>query len=191
MQKKLAIFGSGSGSNAEKICQYFTASSLVKVSLICTNNQNSFIVKRAKKLDIPLLLIKKTDLKQFNQLHATLKKHKIDFIILAGFLLKIPEIMVNLYHNRIINIHPSLLPKYGGRGMYGENIHKQVLKNKEEKSGITIHFVNREYDKGEIILQKSFVLDALETLSTLSSKIKKLEHQHLPKTIENVINKSL
>ena len=152
MPKKLAIFSSGSGSNAQNICNYFANHLDVKVVLICTNKLDAFIVKRAEKLNIPVTFITKTELDNFDALHKTLQNTKVDFIILAGFLLKLPSIMVKKYPNRILNIHPSLLPKYGGKGMYGNNVHKAVLANKETESGISIHFVNQNYDEGKLLL---------------------------------------
>ena len=187
MLKKLAIFASGSGSNAENICKYFEKHSSISVVLICTNKPNAFIVKRAKKLNIPVNFITKTELNNFYSLHKTLQNNKVDYIILAGFLLKIPAIMVKKYQNRILNIHPSLLPKYGGKGMYGDNVHKAVLKNKEVESGISIHFVNQKYDKGELILQERCSISTNENLETLTAKIHQLEQKHFPLTIEKVL----
>jgi len=187
MPKKLAIFASGSGSNAENICTYFANHSGIKVILICTNKLDAFIVKRAKKLNIPVAFITKTELNNFDGLHKTLQNTKVDFIILAGFLLKLPAIMVKKYPNRILNIHPSLLPKYGGKGMYGNNVHKAVLENKEVESGISIHFVNQNYDKGELILQEKCSVSANETLETLTAKIHQLEQKYFPLTIEKVL----
>jgi phosphoribosylglycinamide formyltransferase-1 len=187
MPKKLAIFASGSGSNAENICNYFANHSGITVVLICTNKPDAFIVKRAKKLNIPVAFITKTELNNFDGLHKTLQNTKVDFIILAGFLLKLPAIMVKKYQNRILNIHPSLLPKYGGKGMYGNNVHKAVLENKEVESGISIHFVNQNYDKGELILQEKCSVSANETLETLTAKIHQLEQKYFPLTIEKVL----
>ena len=187
--KRLAVFGSGGGTNAENICAYFSNSTRVMVACICTNNKEAFIVKRAKKLNIPVVYITKKDLFSFSLLHKTLKNYRIDYIVLAGFLLKIPLKMVNSYQEKIINIHPSLLPKYGGKGMYGRNIHKAVLKNKEKKTGITIHFVNENYDSGRIILQKSCVVSDFETIESLELKIRDLEFKTFPKTIEKTIFK--
>lgn len=187
MPKKLAIFASGSGSNAENICNYFANHSGVMVVLICTNKLDAFIVKRAKKLNIPVTFITKTELNDFDSLHKTLQNTKVDFIILAGFLLKLPTIMVKKYKNRILNIHPSLLPKYGGRGMYGDNVHKAVLENKETESGISIHFVNQNYDKGELILQEKCSVSENETLETLAAKIHQLEQKYFPFTIEKIL----
>ena len=187
MPKKLAIFASGSGSNAQNICNYFANHSDVKVVLICTNNPDAFIVKRAKKLNIPITFITKTELNYFINLYKKLQNAEVDFIILAGFLLRLPTIMVEKYPNHIINIHPSLLPKYGGRGMYGDTVHKAVLKNKEIESGISIHFVNQNYDEGELILQEKCSVSSNETLETLAAKIHQLERKHLPLTIEKIL----
>ena len=187
MLKKLAIFASGSGSNAENICNYFSKHSDIEVSFICTNKLDSLIVKRAKKLNIPLIFITKAELNNFEGIHEKLQKTNIDFIILAGFLLKLPKIMVEKYPNCILNIHPSLLPKYGGKGMYGDNVHRSVLKNKEKESGISIHFVNQNYDEGEIILQKTCAVSKDETLTSLVAKIQALEHTYLPITIEKIL----
>tara|TARA_B100000768_G_scaffold180216_1_gene199600 strand:+ start:1008 stop:1586 length:579 start_codon:yes stop_codon:yes gene_type:complete len=189
MPKKIVIFASGSGSNAENICNYFAKSSNVEVVLICTNNSNAFIVKRANKLNIPVYIFSKNELNNFVDLHEKLLSIDVDVVVLAGFLLKLPSKMVNSYPNRIINIHPSLLPKYGGKGMYGSNIHKAVIKNKERESGISIHFVNKNYDEGEIILQKKCAVSKYETVDSLIQKIHKLEHIFYPKTIEKTIKK--
>ena len=185
--KRLAIFGSGAGSNAENICFYFNNSSDIKVVIMCTNRKDALIVERAKKLNIPMVFTSKSDLKKFDDLEKILVKHKVDYIILAGFLLKIPSKMINQYPNKIINIHPSLLPKYGGKGMYGENIYKAVLENKETESGISIHFVNQNYDEGEIIFQESFSLSPDENLESLTAKIHKLEQSLFPKIIEKTL----
>ena len=189
MLKKLAIFASGSGSNAENICNYFSESSDIKVVLICTNREDALIVKRANKLNIPVYIFSKSELNNFVDLHKKLQNIEVDVIILAGFLLKLPTIMVDNYPNRIINIHPSLLPKYGGKGMYGSNIHKAVIKNKELESGISIHFVNQNYDEGKIILQKKCSISDNESVETLIHKIHKLEHNYFPVAIEKTIKK--
>ena len=186
MPKKLAIFASGSGSNAENICNYFAESSDIEVVLICTNNRDALIVKRANKLNIPAYIFTKYELNNFVDLHKKLQSIDVDIVILAGFLLKLPSIMVDSYPNRIINIHPSLLPKYGGKGMYGNNIHKAVIANKETESGITIHFINKNYDEGEVILQKSCAISVVETIQSLEKKIRILEFGFFPKTIERI-----
>jgi len=189
MPKKLAVFASGSGSNAENICNYFADSSDIEVVLICTNKRDSFIVKRANKLNIPVYIFSKSELNNFVDLHKKLQNTEVDIIILAGFLLKIPTIMVDSYPNRIINIHPSLLPKYGGKGMYGSNIHKTVIENKENESGISIHFVNQNYDEGDIILQEKCFISSNETVETLIQKIHKLEYNYFPVAIEKIVKK--
>ena len=189
MTKRLAIFASGSGSNAENICNYFKSTSDIEVGLICTNKPDAFIVKRAEKLNIPVYIFAKHELNNFVDLHKKLQSIGVDIVILAGFLLKLPAIMVDSYPNRIINIHPSLLPKYGGKGMYGSNIHKSVIENKETESGISIHFVNQNYDEGKIILQKKCSISANESVETLIHKIHKLEHNYFPVAIEKTIKK--
>ena len=189
MQKKLAIFASGSGSNAENICNYFAVSSDIDIVLICTNNRDAFVVKRANKLNIPVYIFTKYELNNFFDLHKKLQSIDVDVVILAGFLLKLPTIMIDSYLNRIINIHPSLLPKYGGKGMYGRNIHKAVIENKETESGISVHFVNQNYDEGKIILQKKCSISANESVETLIHKIHKLEHNYFPVAIEKTIKK--
>lgn len=188
--KKLAIFGSGAGSNAENICVYFNNSSDIKVVMMCTNRKDAFIVERAKKLKIPMVFTSKTELENFDDLAKILAKYKVDYIILAGFLLKIPSKMIKQYPNKIINIHPALLPKYGGKGMYGENIYKAVLENKETKTGITIHLVNQNYDEGKIIKQYACDISKTENLSSLESKIHKLEFSNFPQTLEKYILKN-
>ena len=189
MQKKLAIFASGSGSNAENICNYFANSSDIEVVLMCTNKKDAYIVKRAEKLDIPVVFISKSDLNNFDDLRKKLQSAKVDIIILAGFLLKLPALMIEYYPNRILNIHPSLLPKYAGKGMYGNKVHKAVLENKETESGISIHFVNQNYDEGEIILQEKCAISKDETLETLTEKIHRLEHNYFPIAIEKTLKK--
>lgn len=185
--KQVAIFGSGNGSNIENICDYFKHSSSVRVVLVYTNNKNAFLVTRAKRLGLPVFFTNKTDLNGFDSVKKVLEKNLVDYIILAGFLLKIPQKMVSFYQKKIINLHPSLLPKYGGKGMYGENVHRAVLENNESLSGITIHFINENYDEGEVVLQRSCVVSSNETVLSLQKKIKSLEKKHFPKTIEKII----
>ena len=185
--KRLAIFGSGTGGNAENICNYFTSSSDIEVVCICTNNKTAFIVTRAEKLNIPIIYTTKHDLANFSKLHKALQDYSVDYIVLAGFLLKVPFKMVDSYPKRIINIHPSLLPKYGGKGMYGDNVHVAVLENKEVESGITIHFVNKNYDEGEVILQKKCAVSVREDVGGLKKKIRALEFEYFPKTIEKLL----
>ena len=184
--KKLAIFGSGSGSNAENIYHYFKDSLIIKIVFICTDHKDAYIAKRAKKFNLPIIYTSKSELNDFYNFKKKITTYNLDYIILAGFLLKIPSVMVSYYSNRIINIHPSLLPKYGGKGMYGRNVHRAIIENNEKESGITIHFVNKNYDEGKIILQKRCVVSVKETVDSLEKKIQSLEFKYLPKTIEKI-----
>ena len=187
MVKNIAIFASGSGSNAVNIYNYFKNFSDVAVVLFVTNNENAYVVKRVENLDIPLFVFTKNGLENFSELQSVLEKSKIDFVVLAGFLLKIPEKMVELYPDKIINIHPALLPKYGGKGMYGDRVHKAVLENKESESGITIHFVNNNYDEGKIIFQSKCAVEKEDTPESLANKIHALEKEYFPKIIASII----
>ena len=187
--KKIAVFGSGSGSNAENIYQYFLKSKTINIACIYTNNKNAGIVKRAEQHNIRVNYISKKDMTCFNQLYCSLKQENIDYIVLAGFLLKIPAEIVSEYKNKIINIHPSLLPKYGGKGMYGRKVHESVLANEEKESGITIHFVNQNYDEGEIILQKKCSVTKTDTITILEKKIRALEFEYFTKVIEKILMK--
>ena len=185
--KKIAIFGSGFGSNAENICLSFANSSDIEVAFIGTNNKAAFIVNRAKKLGIPIVVFSKLELTDFDGLYKKLVEKQVDYIILAGFLLKIPAMMIQKYSNKIINLHPSLLPKYGGKGMYGNNVHQAVLDANEDISGITIHLVNEKYDDGKILFQKKCPLDSNETIPSLSKKIRALELMYFPQIIKTHI----
>lgn len=185
----IAIFASGEGSNAENLFQYFKNDTRVKIKLVVTNSDTAGVIARAEAHKKNVQLISKTSLNEYSeQLIEFLKTEHIDLIVLAGFLLKIPEAFVKAFPNAIINIHPSLLPKYGGKGMYGINVHQAVIINKETESGITIHFVNEEYDKGEIILQATCQVEANDTAKTLQQKIRELELEFLPQAIEKIIS---
>ncbi len=186
--KNVAIFASGEGTNAENLFNYFNNDKRVKFKLVVTNSDTAGIVARAEKYKKNVQIISKTALNEYtDQIIEFLKTENIDLIVLAGFLLKIPEAFVKAFPNQIINIHPSLLPKYGGKGMHGMNVHKAVIENKESESGVTIHFVNEEYDKGEIILQAKCEVSSDETPESLSAKIRKLEFEYFPKAIEKII----
>ncbi len=187
--KKLAIFASGSGTNAENITSYFKNNMNIKVSLILSNKKNAKVLDKAKKLDIPTFIFNKKDFFETDKISKKLSLESIDFIILAGFLLKVPKNLIAQYPNRIINIHPSLLPKYGGKGMYGMNIHHSIIKNKEEKSGITIHFIDENFDEGEIIFQNEIEINKNDTAEGLAQKIHLLEYKYFPKVIEKIVSK--
>lgn len=185
--KKVIIFASGSGSNALKIFEYFKNNQNIIIDSIYCNNPRANVIDVFQKLSIKTVLFNKKELYESAFLEAIISTNP-DLIVLAGFLLKIPEKMVSAFENRIINIHPSLLPKYGGKGMYGLNIHKEVLLNKEKFSGLTIHYVNKEYDKGAVIFQKKIKINEKETPESLSSKVLKLEHENYPLIIEKILN---
>ncbi|MBP7809341.1 MAG: phosphoribosylglycinamide formyltransferase [Bacteroidia bacterium] len=183
-----AIFASGEGTNAENIIKHFTNDPRIKIKLVITNRDDAGVVARAEKYKKNVQIIGKEALNNYtDKIIEFLQTEKIDLIILAGFLLKIPEAFVKAFPNKIVNIHPALLPKFGGKGMYGMNVHKAVIENKETESGISIHFVNEEYDKGELILQAKCKVDTNDTPETLSQKIRELEHEYFPKAIEKLL----
>ena len=169
---KIALFASGKGTNVENIIRYFNGNKSVNISVICSNNKNSGAILHAKKYQIPGILLNKEDLSDSNELINELNRSQIDLVVLAGFLLKIPRKFIEGFNGKIINVHPSLLPKYGGKGMYGDNIHKLVLSNKENKTGITFHYVNENYDEGKIIAQYEIKLDVNENIKFTKEKNK-------------------
>lgn len=184
---KIAIFASGSGTNAENIVKYFLKNSKIAVSLIVANKKNAGVIARSKRLEIPVMVISKTDLQSPKYLIKSLSDLNIDYIILAGFLALIPEELIQAYPNKIINIHPALLPKYGGKGMYGDKVHEAVIKNKENESGISIHYVNEKYDEGGIIVQAHCPVYSNDTPDSLAHRIHKLEYRYFPQSIEQII----
>ena len=183
----ILIFASGNGSNAENIITYFRNKAIDINWMIITNNANAGVIQRSIKMGIPFLVFNKEDFYE-NKLLETIKEINPILIILAGFLLKIPENIIRKFPKKIINIHPSLLPKYGGKGMYGMHVHKEVIKNKEEQSGISIHYVNNQYDEGKIIFQKSTKITYPSTAEKLAKKIHQLEMKYFPEIIEKLIN---
>ena len=183
----IAIFASGSGTNAQRIIEYFKDDSEVNICRIFCNNPSAFVLQRAEKLNIPSLLFSKDDFYAEGIVADTLQSDRTDWIILAGFLWLIPQFLINRYPDRIVNIHPALLPKYGGKGMYGNRVHKAVIENGEDKSGITIHFVNQNYDEGQIIFQAKCDVHVKDTPQSLALKIHELEYKHFPEVIEELI----
>ncbi len=183
---RLAVFVSGGGTNLENIINYFSADEQVEVSMVVSNKADAYALQRAKNHDIPNAVISR---KQFAEDEATVMAavKDCDFIILAGFLVKVPDYLIDAYPKRIINIHPALLPKYGGKGMYGHHIHEAVKAAGEKETGITIHFVNNELDAGEHIAQFKVTLSDEDTADTIAAKIHELEQAHFPKVIESVI----
>ena len=184
---QIALFASGNGSNAENIADYFTNSSHIKVSLVISNKTDAFVHQRAKDLDIPSYSFTNQQFKQGTDILTLLADNNIGFIVLAGFLLKVPHLLLSEYPNKIINIHPALLPKYGGKGMYGDRVHKKVIEMGDKKSGITIHYVNEKYDEGEIIFQESCNIDPEDNYEDVAKKVHKLEYNYFPRIIEDVI----
>ena len=184
--KNIVVFASGSGSNAVKIYEYFSGLNNVNIASLYCNNPNAKVLERFKSFNIDTVLFSKDDLKS-NTILNSLKKVNPDLIVLAGFLLKIPKDITNFFKNKIINIHPALLPLYGGKGMYGENIHKAVIKNKDKMSGLTIHYVNDKYDDGTIIFQKTIRIEPSETPLSLSKKILREEHINYPVEIGKLL----
>ncbi len=187
MSKNIAIFASGSGSNAENIIKYFSEIKNINVSLILTNNPQAYVIERAQSAQVPCTVFSRSDFYKSTVVIDQLALHKIDWIVLAGFLWLIPQNLISLYPNKIINIHPALLPKYGGKGMYGHHVHQAVFDNFERASGITIHLVNEEYDKGRILAQESVSLAIADTPDLIAEKIHQLEYKHFPKVIHETI----
>ncbi|MEE0990693.1 MAG: phosphoribosylglycinamide formyltransferase [Paludibacteraceae bacterium] len=184
--KRIAILASGSGSNAENIIKYFSANNEVEVPFVISNRKEVYVHERCKYLGVPSYVIPKAD---FESGVATkfLLDNKIDLVVLAGFLLRIPDDMLEAYPNKVINIHPSLLPKYGGKGMYGDNVHKAVVENKETESGITIHFLNDRFDEGEHVAQYKCEVLPTDTPEDVATKVHALEYEWYPKVIENIL----
>ena len=185
--KNIVVFASGSGSNAIKIYEYFQKNQSVNIEAIYCNKKSAPVIQKFQNIGIKTIVFEKNNLEDRGVL-KTLLNFNPRLIILAGFLLKMPAEIINSFKNRIINIHPALLPSYGGKGMYGINIHRRVVENNEPFSGLTIHYVNKDYDKGAIIFQKKVELSKNESAETLSKKILKLEHLYYPKVIEKLLN---
>ncbi|MFD0931988.1 phosphoribosylglycinamide formyltransferase [Psychroflexus salinarum] len=186
-KKKIIVFASGNGTNAINIYHYFRDNEEIEVSHILSNNKRSRVLRRAHDLGIKCIHFEKDDLYDSRTLIEVIKDINPSLIAFAGFLLKVPESFLAAFPDQIVNIHPSLLPKYGGEGMYGERVFRKTLKNKEKESGITIHYVNEEYDEGEIIAQFKIDLDSNEDLNSLEEKIHSLEYEHYPKVIEKLL----
>jgi phosphoribosylglycinamide formyltransferase 1 len=185
--KNIAIFASGSGSNAQAIADYFKNNTQIKISCILTNRSDAFVLQRSKILGIPSYIFNRDEYYGSTKVLQILEQHSVDFIILAGFLWLVPDYMLQAFPQRIINIHPALLPKYGGKGMYGMLVHEAVLANGDKESGITIHYVNAKYDEGNIIFQARCAILADDTPETLAQRIHQLEHENYPQIIEKLV----
>lgn len=185
--KRMVIFASGSGTNMERIASVFASDSEIEIALVVCNKPGAGVIARAEKAGIPVRMIDRTSFYETDKLTLELLSLKTDLIVLAGFLWLVPQHLLSAFPGRIINIHPALLPKYGGKGMYGEKVHEAVVSAAEKESGITIHFVNEHYDSGDIIFQKAFKLHPDETPATLAQRIHTLEYEHFPKVIEQLL----
>ncbi len=186
-KNKIAIFASGSGTNAENISRFFSNHPTIEVCLFLTNKPDAQVNQRALSLGIPCCIFNRDDFYHSNNVLDELARYEIDFIVLAGFLWLIPSNLIRNFPKKIINIHPALLPKYGGKGMYGAKVHQSVIENHEKESGISIHFVNEEYDAGDIIFQAECAIEGNDTAESLAQKVHELEYKHFPGVIESVI----
>ena len=188
---KIAILVSGTGTNAINIIQYFEKNSVADVVLVISNKTDALAVDKAQSKGVKTVVFNNESFKKNGVVLDYLMSQSVDFIVLAGFLIKISNDIIHAYPNKIVNLHPSLLPKYGGKGMYGKRVHRAVIEAQESESGISIHFVNKEYDEGAIIFQAKVSVEKGDSVEVLTKKIQKLEHRFFPKVIEQVISKSL
>ncbi len=188
MKQKIAIFLSGSGSNARNICSYFKNHNTIEVVLLLSNKENSSAKSIGEEFNIPHYIFNREQFYHSDEVINTLAKYKVSTLVLAGFLWLIPENLLEHFPNQIINIHPALLPKYGGKGMHGLHVHKAVFNNKEKESGITIHLCNKEYDKGEVLFQTEVTIDVTDTPETIANKVLGLEHLYFPRVIEECLS---
>lgn len=182
--QRIAIFASGNGSNAVKIIEHFKGHSNMDVALILSNKSTAAIVEKAEALGVETLCFNRNDFYEDEVVVETLKQKSIDLIVLAGFLWLIPNTLIKAFENRILNIHPALLPKFGGKGMYGMNVHRAIIESGEKESGITIHLVNEEYDKGQILFQEKCSVESTDGAEDVAKKVQRLEHQHFANQIE-------
>ena len=184
--KKIVLFASGKGSNVDNIIQYFKSNKEVVIAGVFSNNASAKVLEKAKKYNIPTQVFNKEELTD-GFVENKIAAIKPDLIVLAGFLLKFPDPIIKKYPNKIINIHPALLPKYGGKGMYGMNVHKTILENKEQETGISIHYVNEHYDEGGIIFQKTISIADCNSPEAIAEKVQELEYEHFPQVIEKLL----
>lgn len=187
MKKRIVVFASGSGSNAENLINYFNIGDEAYVELVLTNNPNAKVLERCKNLNVSAMSFNRIGFYEESHVESLLLSIQPDLIVLAGFLWKFPEKLLSLFPSKVINIHPALLPKYGGKGMYGMNVHRAAVHNKDKESGITIHYVNENYDEGAIIFQATCPIANSDTADDLAGKIHKLEMEHFPKVVSNIL----
>ena len=189
IMRNIAIFASGSGTNAQNLVRFFRTSPFGQVSLVLTNRPDAGVIQRVQSFDIECIVFNRQQFNHTNEVVDLLVERSIDFVILAGFLWLVPDNILELYDNKIVNIHPALLPKYGGKGMYGQFVHEAVIANAEKESGITIHYLNSRYDEGDVILQARCKVEVDDTPDSLASKIHALEYEHFPKAVEALLKK--
>ncbi len=189
MKKRIAIFASGSGSNAQKLMEHFKRNAEVEIALVLTNNADAYVLQRADSFEIPSHIFDRHEFYHTDSVIDLLKNLDVDLIVLAGFLWLIPNNLLQEYPGRIINIHPAILPKYGGKGMYGDHVHKAIIEAQEPEGGITIHYVNENYDEGEYIYQAKYRIDKGDNLEMVKFKGQQLEHLHYPRIVESIIKK--
>lgn len=187
--KNIAIFASGSGTNAENIIKYFSNRTTARVCLVLSNHREAYVLKRAESHDVQSVFFDRKDLYERGTVMNLLREHRVDFIVLAGFLWLVPAGILGAYENRIVNIHPALLPGYGGRGMYGDRVHEAVIRAGEKESGITIHYVNSEYDEGDIIFQAVCPVLEGDTPADVAARVHALEYKHFPVVIEELVRR--
>lgn len=187
MSRNIAIFASGNGTNAENIIKYFSGNKDIKVKIVMANKADAFVLERAHRLGIPTLYINREQWADATHILTLLHEQQIDFIVLAGFLAHIPDALLHAYPNRIVNIHPSLLPKFGGKGMYGNKVHEAVVTAGETESGITIHYLNEHYDEGQIIAQYRCPVVPNDTPQDVATRVHALEYEYYPKVIEQLL----
>jgi len=185
--KNIAIFASGNGTNAENIIKYFSNKNSAQVSIVLSNRREATVLKRAGALNVKSVFFDRNDFYASDKVLDILVSDNIDFVVLAGFLWLVPGKIIEKYEGRIVNIHPALLPSYGGKGMYGDAVHRAVISNRDRISGITIHYVNQRYDEGDIIFQAQCEVDPSDTPLSLAAKVHALEYLHFPKIIEELI----
>ncbi|MDD3309107.1 MAG: phosphoribosylglycinamide formyltransferase [Dysgonamonadaceae bacterium] len=186
----LAILASGNGTNAENIFRHFSSNNNINVVVVLSNKSNAYVHQRAANFDVPSFSFSKSEFDDGALILKTLKEYKVDFIVLAGFMIKLSTPILKEYPNKIINIHPALLPKFGGKGMYGDHVHKAVIEAGETQSGITIHYVNERYDEGQIIFQAKCLVIKGQTYEEVAQNVHALEYKYYPKIIEQIVNKT-
>lgn len=187
MKKNIAIFASGSGTNAENIIRYFQENDLIRVALVLSNRSDAYVLERANRLKVPSGVFLKDDWISGEQILILLREYNIDFIVLAGFLVRVPEVLLHAYPDKIINIHPALLPKFGGKGMYGDRVHEAVVAAGEKESGITIHYINERYDEGNTIVQVKCPILPEDSPGEVAEKVHSLEYEYYPQVIEKLL----